>query len=172
MEEKDNEQIEGLMQRMQNIGSEDMDGRKEIGVILGLFYHQNILFHLLIGFGIALAAMGILYLITSLTNYSLFVFSNDLYLFFLVALFVMIDYLFKYFMMRFTPRLLTYSLGLVCFLLYFPIFFFIDFIMKNALYFPDTYKYLFFVVSFGFIRFIISTVLRRLVIKLMLKKGE
>ena len=54
MEKKNDDGLNEIMERMQNIDKADFDERKELGLILGFFLHPNSLIHLVLTFSIVL----------------------------------------------------------------------------------------------------------------------
>lgn len=167
--EKDNEELNSIMERMENIDKEDLDGRKELGVILGYFFHSNMIIHLIITFLISYLVIFITDLYMGFISYDLFIYHGFYIPICMAFMFTLMDYLIKYVFIKYLPKIAYISLGLIFFLFYFLIFMFLDFILKGNMDFSGLPQYIIFIFSFAIIKFIISIITRRLV--LMFFKG-
>lgn len=169
-EDNDNEKLEEIMDKIEHVDKLDFQGRKELALIMGFFLHPNLWMHILFSLLINLAViMGIYFLFHS-TNYPFILCDNPLYILALAVLFTAFDYIFKYFMLKFLPKVMMYSFGLVFFFLYFLIFWFLGLIMGNRLDFVDVGAFIFFVFFFGILKLLISICVRRIVTQLMLDR--
>lgn len=168
----DEEQVETIVEKIQNVDKEDFEGRKELAIILGFLLHPNMIIHLALSFFIALASLGLVHVYGDLIKYNLYLFDGIVFLIGVALLFTLIDYLIKYFFIRFLPKVMAYTLGLIFFLFYFLIFFLLDIVMRGNFTFIDSTRFIVFVFSFGIIKLILSIATRRIAASFILKRSD
>ena len=172
MEKKNDDGLNEIMERMQNIDKADFDERKELGLILGFFLHPNSWIHLILTFLIVLGTLGVFCLFAHYTSFKFFTYSNFGYILGISLMFSLMDYVVKYFITKYTPKLMTYTMGLCLFFFYFLWFWFLDFILHSNFSYQNLMSYLTFVLVFGIVKLVITILLRRLVFSIFFEDGD
>ena len=164
---KEKEEQEKLAKEVANMISDatennNKESQKKVTVVLGFLLHPNKYWHLVLSFIlnnlVAFPLLGIF------RHYDIeLISSSTLFIFIALAFFTFGEFVVKMIIIKWMPKLMIYSFGLIFFLFYFLIFIIIDQIMGKYFSFTGVYDWLVFVTVFSVTRLIISVYFRRVV---------